>query len=70
MLNPFFEDGQVELYDLSQDIGESRNLADEYPDRVREMRGRLAAWLRSVGAAVPEPNPNFIAWPERGTGHH
>jgi arylsulfatase A-like enzyme len=32
-----------QLYDLDQDIGETRNLAAEHPDRVRDMAARLRA---------------------------
>ena len=30
-----------ELYDLSADIGETNNLADEYPDKVEELRALM-----------------------------
>ncbi len=36
-------EGPWELYDLSSDRGEMRNLADRYPDRVREMASRWQA---------------------------
>jgi uncharacterized sulfatase len=55
----FFEDGRVELYDLSNDIGESKNLAQEKPDKVKELSTRLDQWRRSVEAALPVPNPDF-----------
>jgi arylsulfatase A-like enzyme len=45
-----FEDGRVHLYDLKHDVGERRDLADEQPDRVRQMRSRLHAWYEQVGA--------------------
>ena len=54
----FFEDGRLELYNLKDDIGEARNLADEMPDKARELQQELAAWRASVGAAMPKPNPN------------
>jgi arylsulfatase A-like enzyme len=37
-------DPQPQLYDLARDIGETRNLADQYPDRVRD----LAAFLKRI----------------------
>jgi arylsulfatase A-like enzyme len=52
-LMEFFETGAVELYNLRDDIGESRNLAGGSPEKVRELRARLAAWRKSVGAAMP-----------------
>jgi arylsulfatase A-like enzyme/dienelactone hydrolase len=42
--------GEVELYNLAEDIGESRNLAAAEPQRVKEMRDRLGAFLKD---AVP-----------------
>jgi arylsulfatase A-like enzyme/dienelactone hydrolase len=42
--------GKVELYNLAEDIGESRNLAAAQPQRVEEMRTRLEAFLKD---AVP-----------------
>ena len=35
----------VELYNLREDPGELRNLADEMPDKAAELRGVLARWL-------------------------
>ena len=42
--------GKVELYNLAEDIGESRNLAAAQPEKVKEMRTRLEAFLKD---AVP-----------------
>ncbi len=38
----------VELYDLSQDPGESVNLAAAHPDRARRMLGDLETWFEAV----------------------
>ena len=35
-------EGAVELYNLAKDIGESKNVAAEHPDRVKEMAGIMA----------------------------
>ncbi len=42
--------GKIELYNLADDIGESRNLAAVQPEKVKEMRTRLEAFLKD---AVP-----------------
>ena len=47
----FASDGGTELYDLSADPGETRNLADENPAVVQRLRSQLEDWLVSVGAA-------------------
>jgi uncharacterized sulfatase len=54
----WFEGPDVELFDLSRDPGERRNLAAEHPERVRELRSALAAWRERVGARMPVPNPD------------
>jgi len=55
----FFEDGRVELYNLKEDIGEKHNLAEEEPDRAAYLRGKLAAWRKSINAPMPTPNPAY-----------
>jgi arylsulfatase A len=35
-------DPAPQLYDLSKDIGETENLAEKYPDRVKAMAAQLA----------------------------
>ncbi len=49
----FFDEDTVELYDLSQDLGEQQNLADKQPEKVKTLRAELAAWRKEVGASVP-----------------
>jgi len=55
-LMEFFEDGRLELYNLKSDLGETKNLAAEMPDKVRELQATLAAWRKDVGAPMPAPN--------------
>jgi hypothetical protein len=40
----FFEDGYEELYNLREDIGETRNLADSEPEKRAELSAKLTAW--------------------------
>jgi arylsulfatase A-like enzyme len=54
----YFEDKPVELFNLAKDMGETRNLAGEQPERVAQLRGKLDAWQKDVGARFPTPNPN------------
>lgn len=51
----FYQDGRDELYQLSSDASESRNLAATEPARARDLRSRLEAHLRAVGARFPTP---------------
>lgn len=55
-LMEFYEDGRLELYNLRDDIGETKNLASSQPDKARELRSTLAAWRRDVGAKMPKPH--------------
>lgn len=50
-----FEDGRVHLFDLKQDLGEQRDLANQMPDRVDKMRHRLHQWYQEVGAKFLRP---------------
>ena len=57
----FFEDNHTELYDLSQDIAESFNLAEELPNLANELETLLDDWIQEVGGIVPLPNPE-VCW--------
>ncbi len=43
-----------QLYDLSTDIGEKKNLAEAMPDRVRTLSAALRAWNASMPADKPQ----------------
>ncbi|MCL5269933.1 MAG: sulfatase, partial [bacterium] len=51
---------KFELFNLKDDIGETINLAEKHPDRVREMDALIEAHIKSTGAIVPEPNPAYL----------
>ncbi len=55
----YYEDGSVELFDLSTDIGETINLADRMPEEAARLQQKLAAWRLSVDAQMPVPNPDY-----------
>jgi arylsulfatase A-like enzyme len=66
----FYEDDHVELYDLSGDVSETRDVSGDQPGRTATLRDQLAAWREDVGAKMPQPNPDFEPWPDRaGPGH-
>jgi arylsulfatase A-like enzyme len=56
----FFEDGHMELYNLSEDPGEERDLAGVEPGLVAELKALLADWRQSVEAKIPERNPHPV----------
>jgi len=55
----FFDDMRVELYNLRDDVGERRDLAPKMAAKVDELRARLHAWRKEVGAQMPSRNPNY-----------
>lgn len=55
----FFNDLHVELYDIKNDIGEQRDLAQEKPKLVEQLQSRLHEWRKQVGAQMPIPNPKY-----------
>jgi arylsulfatase A-like enzyme len=55
----WFEDMRVELFDLSNDLGERHNLAAAMPDKAATLRQQLHEWRESVKAAMPTPNPDY-----------
>ena len=59
MLVEYYDEEKAELYDLSADAGETRDLAAQHPGRLAQMRAALAAWQKSVNAQENQPNPNF-----------
>ncbi len=55
------EDGQHrwKLFNLRDDIGEQQDLAQEYPERVRELDVKIETFLKDTQAVVPLPNTKF-----------
>ncbi|MFT4691915.1 MAG: sulfatase [Verrucomicrobiia bacterium] len=54
-----FYEGINELYDLKNDLGETKNLANEMPAKVKALDKRLMAGLKRMGAKIPKLNPEF-----------
>ena len=54
----------IQLFNLAEDIGETKNLASQYPERVAELRG-LMAKLVADGRSTPGPkqkNDTEVLW--------
>ena len=43
-----YDGSQPELYDLATDLSESSNVAEQYPDVVKQLTDKLLAWHRSM----------------------
>ena len=60
----FHADGEngadrFELYNLKEDIGETKNLSSAMPELVRQMNQKIDRYLDDIEAVVPQPNPNY-----------
>ena len=55
----FYEDQRVELYNLTDDLGETRDLAQSQRTKAGELREMLHRWRNSVGAQMPTPNSDY-----------
>jgi len=62
-LMEFLEDGRLELYHLRDDLGETRNLAKENPEKAKELHTRLVAWRQEVKAPMPTRNDGTTSGP-------
>jgi arylsulfatase A-like enzyme len=69
-LMEYLEDGKLELYNLREDIGETKNLAESMPDKAKELHAKLVAWRKEVNAPMPTANkPSAEAAPaKKGKG--
>ena len=50
----FYDDDSVELYNLKNDISESNDLAAAMPDKAKQLRSDLEAWLKKTNASQPQ----------------
>ena len=44
----FFETGEVELYNLREDIGERNDLAESYPEKTQALLRMLRDWGQTL----------------------
>lgn len=48
---------RLELYNLREDVGETRNLAKEKPELARELNALITGFLEDTEAVIPKLNP-------------
>jgi arylsulfatase A-like enzyme len=53
-----FETERTQLYDLTEDIGETTDLATREPATAARLTATLLAWLDTVQTPRPRPNPH------------
>lgn len=49
----YYDDSRYELFNLADDIGETKNLAEQEPGKVKLLADQLTAYLKSVNAQIP-----------------
>jgi arylsulfatase A-like enzyme len=64
----FYEQGRLELFDVKNDVSESRNLVEDKPELARDLHARLVAWRKEVGARMMKPNPDYVPNPQAANG--
>ena len=52
----FLEDGKLELYDISKDIGEKNDLSKSNAEKTSELAQKLRAWRIAINAPMPTKN--------------
>jgi len=50
---------RLELYNLKDDLGETRNVAADEPGRVKELNSLIDGFHKDTGALMPTRNPAF-----------
>jgi len=55
----YFETGELELYNLRDDLQETHNLAAEFPAKAEELQQKLHTWREENRANMPTPNPGY-----------
>ena len=56
----FFEDDELELYNLKEDLSEENNLAAKMPEKVKELHASMLKWRKATKAPVPtKKNPLY-----------
>ena len=54
-----FETGDLQLFNLATDIGESQNVAQQHPERTANLLAKLKRWRSSVNADPMLENPQY-----------
>ena len=53
-----YDNDSLELYDLENDIGETKSLVEQSPELAKRLAEKLDDWLRESGASLPVMMPN------------
>ena len=56
----WIDDEHIELYDLIDDPGETRDVLDSEPEVVEQLKRRLLLWIEESGAAASVPRSETV----------
>lgn len=48
-----FESGELHLFNLKEDIGETKNVVNEFPEKAKKLLTKLENWQNEIGAEMP-----------------
>jgi arylsulfatase A-like enzyme len=51
--------GQISLYNIQEDVGETNDLSEKMPELVQRLRNKLHTWRKQVGAQEMTINPDY-----------
>jgi arylsulfatase A-like enzyme len=54
-----YEDNSVELFNLTNDLGETKDVSEQYPEKTTELRAILDKKLKDSDPKFPQPNPDY-----------
>jgi len=60
-LHYWWETRETQLFHLDKDLGESKDLAKDQPERVAKLKLTLETYLKDIKAQTPEANPEYDA---------
>ena len=52
----YTKQGQLELFNLTEDLSEQKNLAGQYPDKVKDLNGKYLKWRSEMGKPIRDRN--------------
>lgn len=54
-----YETGKTELFNLREDISESKDISEQFPGKAKDLHTLLMNWRKEVNANMPLPNPDY-----------
>jgi arylsulfatase A len=55
----YYDTGEVQLFNLKDDVGELKNLASQEADKAAELHKQHSAWCQEAKVQINTPNPDF-----------